>query len=96
LYAQSGLVPEDEYLVPLGSADIKRIGTDVKVPATGRTILMALSAAAKLSSETLKIKVIDPPALKPLDSPTIMQPVKETHHLVVVSDGWPRVDMLGG
>jgi len=89
LYAQSGSVPEDiEYFVPLGLADVKRFGTDITVVATGRTLLLALTAASILAPEGIEIEVIDPRTLKPLDTATIVQSVKKTNRLVIVNDGW--------
>ncbi|HLY59614.1 MAG TPA: alpha-ketoacid dehydrogenase subunit beta [Terriglobia bacterium] len=88
LYAQTGLVPDEEYLVPFGSADIKRTGTHLTLIATGRTVSMALNVADKLSERGIEIEVIDPRTLKPLDKPLICQSVGKTHRLVVVNDGW--------
>jgi acetoin:2,6-dichlorophenolindophenol oxidoreductase subunit beta len=88
LYAQKGPVPDGEYLVPLGSADVKRPGANLTVVATGRTVPMALAVAEKLSAEGIDIEVIDPRTLKPLDTATIIRSVKKTNRLVVVSDGW--------
>lgn len=88
LYSRTGPVPDDEYLIPLGSADVKRRGTDLTVVATGRTVPMALAVADKLKGERIEVEVIDPRTLKPLDRGTIFQSVKKTNRLVVVSDGW--------
>jgi pyruvate/2-oxoglutarate/acetoin dehydrogenase E1 component len=88
LYAQTGLVPDEEYLVPLGSADIKRAGTHLTLIATGRTVSMALKIADKLSKRGIEIEVIDPRTLKPLDKRLICQSVSKTHRLVVVNEGW--------
>lgn len=88
LYSQSGLVPEEEYLVPLGSADIKRAGTHLTLIATGRTVSMALNVAEKLSEQGIEIEVIDPRTLKPLDKGLICQSVGRTHRVVVVNEGW--------
>jgi pyruvate/2-oxoglutarate/acetoin dehydrogenase E1 component len=88
LYSQTGLVPEEEYLVPLGSADIKRAGTHLTLIATGRTVSMALSVADKLSEQGIEIEVIDPRTLKPLDKGLICQSVGRTHRVVVVNEGW--------
>ena len=88
LYAQTGLVPDGDYLVPLGSADVKRAGTHLTLIATGRTVSMALKVAAKLSEQGMEIEVIDPRTLKPLDKPLICQSVRKTHRVVVVNEGW--------
>ena len=88
LYAQTGPVPDEEYLVPLGSAEIKRTGSHLTVVATGRTVSMTLSVADKLSKRGIEIEVIDPRTLKPLDRSTVSESVRKTHRLVVVNDGW--------
>ena len=89
LYAQTGPVPEDEdYLVPLGLADVKRAGTDITVVATARTVPLALAAAERLAAERIELEVIDPRTLKPLDAATVAESVKKTNRLVVVNDGW--------
>jgi pyruvate dehydrogenase E1 component beta subunit len=81
-------VREGEHLVPLGVADIKRSGTDITVVATGRPVLMSLSAAQNLSAEGIDIEVIDPRTLKPLDVATIAQSVRKTHRVVLINHGW--------
>jgi pyruvate/2-oxoglutarate/acetoin dehydrogenase E1 component len=89
LYAQTGPVPEDQdYLVPLGLADVKRAGTDITVVATARTVPLALAAAESLAAERIELEVIDPRTLKPLDADTVAESVKKTNRLVVVNDGW--------
>jgi pyruvate dehydrogenase E1 component beta subunit len=87
LYSTIGPIPSGEHLVPLGSAAVKRAGDDLTIVATGRTVPLALSAAQKLSREGFDAEVIDPRTLKPLDSATILQSVRKTNRLVVVSDG---------
>lgn len=88
LYAQTGPVPDEEYLVPIGSAEIKRNGSDLTVVATGRTVSMALGVANELSKRGIEIEVIDPRTLKPLDRSVLSESVSKTHRLVVVNDGW--------
>ncbi len=87
LYSQTALIPAGEHIVPLGLAAIKRPGADLTIVATGRTVGLALSAAAKLSQDGVDAEVIDPRTLKPLDSETILKSVGKTNRLVVVSDG---------
>jgi acetoin:2,6-dichlorophenolindophenol oxidoreductase subunit beta len=79
-------VPEGEYLVPLGKADVKRSGTDVTVVATGMMVGRALSVAEKLNEEGISVEVVDPRTLLPLDNDTILESVRKTHRLVVVSE----------
>lgn len=88
LYSVTGLVPAGEYLVPLGTASVKRSGRDLTIVATGRTVSLSIAAAGKLSQEGIDVEIIDPRTLKPLDSECIMRSVKKTSRLVVVSDGW--------
>ncbi len=87
LYNTEGPVPEEEYLIPLGQAEIKRPGRDVTIVATSRMVLFALSAAEKLAAEGIEAEVIDPRTLKPLDVPTIVASVRRTNRLVVVNEG---------
>lgn len=81
-----GEVPEEEYLIPLGIADVKRTGEHVTVVATGKMVNTALSASKKLSEQGIEIEVIDPRTLSPLDSETILASVRKTHHLVIVHE----------
>jgi pyruvate/2-oxoglutarate/acetoin dehydrogenase E1 component len=87
LYNTTGPVPDMEYLIPLGVADIKRPGKDVTIVATSRMVLFALEAAEKLAADGIDAEVIDPRTLKPLDLPTIIRSVEKTGRLVVVNEG---------
>ncbi len=86
LYATKGEVPEGEYIIPLGKADIKREGRDATVVATSRMVYFALNAAEKLSQEGIEIEIVDPRTLSPLDEETILASVKKTHRLVIVHE----------
>lgn len=77
-------VPDEEYLVPLGVADVKRTGTDVTVVGVADAVNHALAAADVLADEGVSVEVIDPRTLAPLDTATILESVAKTHHLVVV------------
>jgi pyruvate/2-oxoglutarate/acetoin dehydrogenase E1 component len=77
-------VPEKEYLVPLGKADIKRAGSDVTVVAIGAMVPQALEAARQLEAENISVEVVDPRSLVPLDREAILQSVKKTGRLVAV------------
>jgi pyruvate/2-oxoglutarate/acetoin dehydrogenase E1 component len=88
LYAQTGPVPEHDFAIPIGSADVKRVGKDLTIAATGRTVPLSLTAAEKLAEEGIEVEVIDPRTIKPLDKETIVNSVKKTNRLVVVSDAW--------
>lgn len=86
LYGIEGEVPEEEYAIPFGKADIKRAGKDVTVVATMTMVHRALNAAAELEKEGISVEVIDPRTLTPLDEGTIIESVKKTHRLVVVTE----------
>lgn len=87
LYNSKGAVPEAEYLVPIGAADVKRAGSDLTIVATSRMVLLSLNAAETLAKEGIQAEVIDPRTLKPLDMPTIAASVRKTHRLLVVNEG---------
>jgi 2-oxoisovalerate dehydrogenase E1 component len=88
LYNSKGEVPEAEYTIPLGVADIKRRGTDVTIIAYSRMVLFALNAANELAKEKINVEVIDPRTLKPLDTKTIIDSVKKTNKAIVVHEGY--------
>jgi pyruvate dehydrogenase E1 component beta subunit len=90
LYPVQGPVPEEEYLIPLGQADIKRAGSDVTVVATSRMVHRSLGAAEKLALEGIEVEIIDPRTLNPLDEETILTSVRKTQHLVVVYEAYER------
>jgi len=87
LYNTTGPVPAEEYLVPIGVADVKRQGSDVTIVATSRMVLLALNAAEELARQGIEAEVIDPRTLKPLDIQTIVRSVIKTGRLVVVNEG---------
>ncbi len=84
-----GEVPEGDYVVPFGVAEVKRAGTDVTVVATGWMVHRALAAAERLAEEGISVEVVDPRTLHPLDMQTIVASVQKTSRLVVV-DQAPR------
>ncbi|MCW3993605.1 MAG: alpha-ketoacid dehydrogenase subunit beta [Candidatus Bathyarchaeota archaeon] len=86
LYPMEGAVPEDEYTVPFGVADVKRKGSDVTIVATLYMVHEALSVAKGLEAEGISVEVVDPRTLAPLDKHTIISSVKKTGRLVVVSE----------
>jgi len=86
LYYKDGEVPEEEYSVSLGKADVKRQGTDVTIVATGLMVQRSLDAAKKLKDEGISAEVIDLRTLLPLDKDTILDSVKKTHKLVIVHE----------
>ena len=89
LYGTKGEVPEDEHLISLGTADIKRPGRDVTVIAHSKMVFVALEAAAELEKEGVDVEVLDPRTLRPLDTEAIINSVKKTNRVVIVEEGWP-------
>lgn len=87
LYSTRGPVPEDEYLIPFGQAEIKRQGRDVTVVALGYMLHVALQAAERLADAGVECSVIDPRTARPLDMDTIIQDVRRTGRLVIVDEG---------
>jgi len=81
-----GPVPEEEYTIPFGKADVKRVGRDVTVVAISRMVHEALAAADELKKRKISVEVVDPRTLNPLDKKTIIDSVKKTGHVVVASD----------
>ncbi len=90
LYATTGEVPEEDYIIPLGKADVKRQGKDVTIVATSRMVHLSLAAADRLAAEGVECEVVDPRTLAPLDEETILNSVAKTNKLVVVSEAAPR------
>lgn len=86
LYHTKGLVPDMEYTLPIGKADVKRVGSDVTVIVTSWMVPRALAAADALASEGLSVEVIDPRTLRPLDEETILDSVRKTGRVLVVHE----------
>ncbi|MBT6501709.1 MAG: alpha-ketoacid dehydrogenase subunit beta [Deltaproteobacteria bacterium] len=86
LYFSNGEVPDESYTLPIGKADVKREGKDLTLVATGQMVGFALNAAAKLSEEGIDVEIVDPRSLSPLDEDTILESVRKTHRLVVVTE----------
>jgi len=89
MYGDKGEVPEEEYLIPIGKADIKKSGRDVTVVSFNKMIKVALAAADELEKEGVSAEVIDLRTIRPLDWHTIFESVKKTNRLVVVEEQWP-------
>lgn len=84
-----GPVPREEYLIPLGSANVKRIGSDVTILASGLQVANALSVAEGLSGE-VSVEVIDPRSFEPFDRETLLRSLEKTNRLVIVDDDYER------
>ena len=90
LYNEKGEVPDEEYLIPLGKADIKREGEDVTIVAYSRMVPFALQAAEALADDGVSAEVVDLRSLRPLDMDTVVESVKKTNHVLVVHEGWKK------
>ncbi len=90
LYGETWEVPEEEYLIPLGVADIKRAGTDLSLIAHGRAVITSLKAAEILSAKhNIRAEVVDLRSIRPLDEEAILQSVRKTHRAVLVDENKP-------
>lgn len=90
MYALKGEVPEEEYLLPIGKADVKRAGDDVTIIAHSKMVHVALEAARKLEADGISAEVIDPRTLMPLDTHTLVESVKKTGKVLIVQECWPH------
>lgn len=90
MYRLKGAVPEEEYTIPLGVADIKREGDDVTIIATSSMVQIALGAAALLEESGISAEVVDPRTLWPLDEQTLIESAKKTSRVIVVDEGYGR------
>lgn len=88
LYDTKGEVPDDDYTLPIGVAEVKRVGSDVTVVAYSRMTAVAMHVAERLADEGISVEVIDLRSLRPLDRPTIIASVKKTNHAVVIAEDW--------
>ncbi|MEE9519410.1 MAG: pyruvate dehydrogenase complex E1 component subunit beta [bacterium] len=88
LYGLKGEVPEGEYLIPIGEAEVKKEGRDVTVIAHSTVVHHALRAAELLDQDGIDVELIDPRTLRPLDVETLADSVRKTHRAVVVEEGW--------
>jgi pyruvate dehydrogenase E1 component beta subunit len=89
MYGDKGEVPEEEYIIPIGKADIKREGTDVTIVSFGKIMKVALATAEELAKENISCEVIDLMTVRPIDYDTIIESVKKTNRLVIVEEAWP-------
>ncbi|PKV62725.1 pyruvate dehydrogenase complex E1 component subunit beta [Pontibacter ramchanderi] len=89
MYGDKGEVPEEEYLIPIGVADVKREGTDVTIVSFGKMMKVALAAAEELAKDGVNAEVIDLRTVRPIDYKTLIKSVKKTNRMVVVEEAWP-------
>jgi pyruvate dehydrogenase E1 component beta subunit len=90
MYGMKGPVPEgDDFLIPIGVADVKRKGTDVTIVSFGKMVHVALESANELAKHGVEAEVIDLRSLRPIDYDTVIQSVKKTNRCIVVEESWP-------
>ncbi|MHB8260334.1 MAG: pyruvate dehydrogenase complex E1 component subunit beta [Bacteroidia bacterium] len=89
MYGDKGEIPEGEYIIPIGVADIKRAGKDVTIVTFGKITKVALKAAEELEKEGISAEVIDLRTVRPIDYDTVITSVKKTNRLVIVEEAWP-------
>jgi pyruvate/2-oxoglutarate/acetoin dehydrogenase E1 component len=90
MYQLKGEVPEEEYTIPLGVADIKREGSDITIVATSSMVQVSLAAADKLAEIGISAEIVDPRCMFPLDKETIVESAKKTSRAIVVDEGYER------
>ena len=89
MYGDKGEVPDGEYTIPIGVAEIKREGTDVTIVSFGKIIKEAYKAADELDKENISCEIIDLRTVRPMDHETILNSVKKTNRLVILEEAWP-------
>ena len=89
MYGDKGEVPDGEYTIPIGVADIKREGTDVTIVSFGKIIKEAYKSADELYKENISCEIIDLRTVRPMDHETILNSVKKTNRLVILEEAWP-------
>ena len=89
MYGDKGEVPEGEYTLPIGVADIKRAGKDITLVSFGKILKEAMKAAEELAKEGIEVEVIDLRTIRPMDYQAIFESVKKTNRLVILEESWP-------
>ena len=89
MYGDKGEVPESEYVLPIGVADVKRSGDDVTIVSYGKIIKEAFKAAEILSKDNIDCEIIDLRTIRPMDNKLIFESVKKTNRLVILEESWP-------
>ncbi|TAE51294.1 MAG: pyruvate dehydrogenase complex E1 component subunit beta [Bacteroidetes bacterium] len=95
MYGDKGMVPDGEFLIPIGKAEITRTGKDVTLVTFGKMVHVALAASEELAKEGIDVEVIDLLSLRPLDYDTIIESVKKTNRCVVLEESWPLAAFAG-
>jgi pyruvate dehydrogenase E1 component beta subunit len=89
MYGDKGEIPEGEYVIPIGLAEVKKEGSDVTIVSFGKILKVAMAAARELEKENISAEVIDLRTVRPIDFAAIINSVKKTNRLVVVEEAWP-------
>ena len=89
MYGDKGNVPEEEYLIPIGEAEVKKEGNDVTIVSFGKIIKEVFKASEKLKEQNIELEIIDLRTIRPLDIDTIINSVKKTNRLVIIEEAWP-------
>jgi pyruvate/2-oxoglutarate/acetoin dehydrogenase E1 component len=90
MYQLKGPVPEEDYTIPFGVADVKRVGTDITLVATSSMVQVALAAAEQLDSLGISAEVVDPRTMVPLDTDTLIQSARKTSRAIVIDEGYEQ------
>jgi pyruvate dehydrogenase E1 component beta subunit len=93
LYNTKGEVPEEEYTIPIGKADIKREGDQCTIVTFGKMVLVAMQVADQLAKEGISVEVVDLLSLRPMDTEAIAQSIRKTNRAVVLEEGWEVAGM---
>jgi pyruvate dehydrogenase E1 component beta subunit len=89
MYGDKMMLPEEEYTIPIGVADIKKVGSDITLVSYGKLMKVALKTAEELEKENISVEVIDLRTIRPLDYDTVINSVKKTNRLVILEESWP-------
>jgi pyruvate dehydrogenase E1 component beta subunit len=93
MYGDKGEVPEEEYLIPIGKAVVKREGSDVTIVSFGKIIKVAYAAAEELEKDGINVEIIDLRTVRPIDYETIIESVKKTNRLIILEEAWPLANI---
>jgi len=93
MYGDKGEVPEGEYIIPIGVADVKREGADVTLVSFGKIMKKVIEAAEQLEEKGISVEVIDLRTVRPIDYTTVIESVKKTNRLVIVEEAWPLASL---
>ena len=95
MYGDKGEIPDGEYLIPIGKADIKRKGDHVTLITFGKILKVVLEAAEALDKEGISCEIVDLRSLRPIDYDTVVNSVKKTNRCVVIEESWPLASISG-